>query len=255
MTRNIKVLILEDEKLNTERIKRLLHEIRSDVEILGALTSIKKTVDWLSRNDSPDLILMDVKLADGLSFEVFKLTEIKCPVIFTTAYDEFAIKAFKYNSIDYLLKPIDKDELESALLKFERTTGQLYLKKPIIEELIAKVQPKNYRTRFLVPFRNGFKKTDVEDIAFFYSSENICYANLFKGEKVVIPHTLESLEKELEPKLFFRANRQFIVHINSIENVHNYFNGKLKLNLKGNKNIDVLISRPKAPLFKIWLDY
>lgn len=250
-----KILILEDEKPNSDRIQRLMLKIRPNIQIVGVLTSVKKTVDWLSENECPDLIIMDIQLADGISFEVFNLAEVTCPVIFTTAYDEYAIKAFKYNSIDYLLKPIEKEQLEAAIVKFEKSVQQSNLEYPLIEELIAQIQQKDYRTRFLLPYRDGYKKVSVEDIAFFYSNLNISYAVLFNGEQNVVPHTLETLEQELEPKNFFRVNRQYIVHVNSIEKVHNFFNGKLKLKVKNCADDDLIVSRTKAPLFKTWLDY
>ena len=255
MKNGINILILEDEKLNSDRVERLLSEIRKDVNIVGVLPSIKKTVDWFAINEDPDLVLMDVKLADGLSFEIFDQVDIESSVIFTTAYDEYAIKAFKYNSIDYLLKPIDKNELASALQKFEGTAQKSHLEKPVIEELIAQVRPKKYRNRFLIPHRDTYKKVDVGNIAYFHSSQNICYAHLFAGEKMSVPHTLESLEQELDPDVFFRVNRQYIIHMDSIESVQDHFNGKLKLIIGKNKRIDVMISRIKAPLFKAWLEY
>ena len=255
MKDSIKILILEDEKLNSDRVERLLSEIRKDIEVVGVLPSIKKTVDWFAINDGPDLILMDVKLADGLSFGVFDQVDIENPVIFTTAYDEYAIKAFKFNSIDYLLKPIDKDELAAALLKFETTAQKSYLGKPVIEKLIAQMRPKKYRNRFLIPYRDTYKKVDVGDIAYFHSSHNITYAHLCAGEKLSVPHTLESLEQELDPEVFFRENRQYIVHVDSIEGVQDHFNGKLRLTLRDNEKTALMISRIKAPVFKTWLDY
>lgn len=250
-----KILILEDEKLNSERIKRLILKIRPNAEIVGVLASVKTTVSWLSENQSPDLIMMDVQLADGMSFEIFNLAEVNCPIIFTTAYDEYAVKAFKYNSIDYLLKPIEKDELEAAIVKFENSLQTSSNPQPKIEELLAYMQPKEYRNRFLIPYRDGYRKINVEDIAYFYSNMNVNYATLFNGEEVVVSQTLETLEQELDPKNFFRANRQYIIHVNSIENVHNFFNGKLKLKIKCSKDEDILVSRTKAPFFKLWLDY
>lgn len=131
-----KILILEDEQLNADRIQRLMLSIRPNTEILAVLTSVKKTVDWLATNENPDLILMDIRLADGVSFEIFNLADVKCPVVFTTAYDEYAVQAFKYNSIDYLLKPVEKDELEAAITKFENSLQRSYQQSPLIEELI-----------------------------------------------------------------------------------------------------------------------
>lgn len=250
-----KILILEDEKLNAERIQRLMGRIRPNMEIVGVLASVKKAVEWLVENKSPDLIIMDIQLADGLSFEVFNLTDVKCPVIFTTAYDEYAVKAFKYNSVDYLLKPVEEDELEAAITKFENSVQQPYQQQALIEGLLAHIQPKVYRKRFLLPYRDGYRKINVEDVALFYTHMNNNCAILFNGERVVVPQTLEALEQELDPKDFFRANRQYIVHINSIEKVHNFFNGKLKLKVKSSTDTDIIVSRIKAPLFKMWLDY
>jgi len=250
-----KILILEDEKLNSERIKRLILKIRPDAEIIDVLPSVKKAVSWLSENQCPDLIMMDIQLADGLCFEIFNLASVTCPVIFTTAYDEYAIKAFKYNSVDYLLKPIEKNELEAAIIKFENSVQYSTSQQPKIEELLAYIQPKEYRQRFLIPYRDGYRKINTEDVAYFYSNMNINYAKLFNGEEVTVSQTLETLEQELDPKNFFRANRQYIIHVNSIENVHNFFNGKLKLKIKQNKDEDIVVSRTKASSFKLWLDY
>ncbi|PYF72786.1 LytR/AlgR family response regulator transcription factor [Pedobacter nutrimenti] len=250
-----KVLILEDEKPNSDRIKRLISEIRPDLEIVGVLTSIQKTINWLTENSCPDLIMMDIQLADGISFEIFHLAEVKCPVIFTTAYNEYAVQAFKYNSLDYLLKPVEKDELEAAFTKFENSTKTSGPQSSLIEELLSRIQTKEYRSRFFLPYRDGYRKINVQDIAFFSSQMTITYANLANGEKIVVPQTLETLEQELEPKNFFRVNRQYILHVNSIEKVHNFFNGKLKLTVKNCPDTEVIVSRTKAPLFKTWLDY
>lgn len=245
-----KIVIIEDEKLNSDRLKRLLLELRPDTEIRAILDSVKGTINWFSQHPAPDLVMMDVRLADGISFEIFNQVKIDCPVIFTTAYDEYAVKAFKYNSIDYLLKPIEKEELEHALIKFESQVLN-----PSIENLLSYIQPKEYRTRFLLPYRDSYKTVMISEIAFFYSELNITYAKLYNGEKEVIAQTLENLELQLSPKEFFRVNRKYIVHLNAIQKVHNYFNGKLKIDLKNNPQEEVLISREKKSLFKTWMDY
>jgi len=250
-----KILIIEDEEANADRLQRFLLKIRPAMEVLDVLDSVKKSIAWLSENESPDLIIMDIRLADGLCFEIFQQADVKSPVIFTTAYDEYAIKAFKYNSIDYLLKPVDKDELEAAINKFEQLSTQSFDQQLLIEHLLTAMQPKAFRTRFLIPYRDGYQRINAGDVAFFYSQVGINYAHLFNGETVIIPQTLETLEQQLDPAVFFRANRQYIVHINSIEKVHNYFNSKLKLEIKNCTDPDVIVSRTKAPLFKAWLDY
>lgn len=251
-----KIVIIEDEKPNSDRLKRLLVELRPEVEILAVLDSVKESILWLTQTKvTPDLVMMDVRLADGISFEIFNQIQIACPVVFTTAYDEYAVKAFKYNSIDYLLKPIEKEELEHALLKFESQVQAPPLANPFIEDLLQYIQPKAYRSRFLLPYRDSYKTVLIDEVAFFFSELTITYAKLYSGEKEIIPQTLEKLEAQLNPKEFFRTNRKYIIHINSIHKVHNYFNGKLKIELKNNPDEEVLISREKNPLFKVWMDY
>ncbi|SEW52271.1 LytR/AlgR family response regulator transcription factor [Chitinophaga arvensicola] len=250
-----KILIVEDEDANADRLQRFLLKIRPTVEVPAVLDSVKKTITWLAENEAPDIIIMDIRLADGLCFDIFNQADVKSPVIFTTAYDEYAIKAFKYNSLDYLLKPVDQDELEAAVNKYERLNKPASGQQLSIDNLVAQMQPKEYRTRFLVPYRDEYKRIQVGDVAFFYSQLGINYANLFNGETVIIPHTLETLEQQLNPAVFFRANRQYIIHIDAIEKVHNYFNGKLKLEIKNGGDAEIVVSRTKAPLFKTWLDY
>ena len=250
-----KILILEDEEANADRLQRFLLKISPDSEVPAVLDSVKKATAWLSGNEAPDLILMDIRLADGLCFEIFNHADVKSPIIFTTAYDEYAIKAFKYNSLDYLLKPVDKDELESAINKYEQLAKPTFEQQLSIERLLTYIQPKEYRARFLVPYRDSYKRINVADVAYFYAQAGINYANLFNGETVIIPQTLETLEQQLDPAIFFRANRQYITHIDAIQKVHNYFNGKLKLEIKDCKDDDIIVSRTKAALFKTWLDY
>ncbi|MDR2269500.1 MAG: LytTR family DNA-binding domain-containing protein [Sphingobacterium sp.] len=253
--KNTKILILEDEKPNAERLERLLLELRPNAQILAVLESVKQAIAWLKENEAPDLIMMDVRLSDGLSFEVFNHIEIITPIIFTTAYDEYAVKAFKYNSVDYLLKPIESDELEAALKDFDEMSKPKGKLDPAIENLLSYLQPKQYRTRFLLPFRDSYKSVLVSNIAYFYTELNVTCAKLLTGEIEVIPHSLEQLEQELDTKSFFRVSRQFILQIDSIKQVHNYFNGKLKVELKNSPEVEVIISRKKAVLLKSWLGY
>ena len=249
------IVILEDEAPNSDRLQRLLIELKPSVRILAVLESVKTATEWFVKNESPDLVLMDVRLADGLSFEIFSYIEIKCPIVFTTAYDEYAVKAFKYNSLDYLLKPVEKDELEHALHKFEILQNNSTKLQVDIENLVASIQPNNYRTRFLLPYRDGYRSVQAGDIAYFSSESNASYAHFLSGDSIIIPQTLEKLERELDPKVFFRANRQFIIHIDSIKEVHNHFNSKLKIELKLESHAEIIISREKAPSFKTWMDF
>lgn len=247
------IVIIEDEEANSDRLKRMILNLRSNYQIKEILCSINKSVDWFLSNEHPDLLFLDIQLSDGVSFELFNLIELNCPVIFTTAYDEFALKAFKFNSIDYLLKPVQKDELEFAINKFESLENSDSEKNEALKKLLNFIDKKEFRTRFLVSYRDGFKQINVDSISYFFSEFGTTYAVSFDGEKNLIDHTLESLEEQLDQKIFFRANRQYIVSINSISQVHNYFNSKLKVDLKQLKN-EVIISRLKATSFKEWLD-
>jgi len=249
-----KVLIIEDEKLNADRLKRLLKEIKSSIIILDVLDNIADSINWLNTNDLPDLVMMDIRLSDGLSFEILEAIKVDCPIIFTTAFDEYAVRAFKFNSIDYLLKPVEKEELEHAIQKLDHLKDKQISQQPL-QGLLDFIYPKDFRSRFLLPFKDGYKTILVEDILFFYSEFKLTHAQLKCGTTEIVPQTMEELEQQLNPKVFFRANRQFIVHIDAIKRLHNHFNGKLKIEIKNNNQVEVLVSREKAQLLKNWLDY
>lgn len=246
------VLIIEDEKPNADRLKRLIHTAFPHLNILAVLECVGECIEWFRENEHPDVVMMDVRLSDGLSFEIFEKVEVKSPVIFTTAYDEYAVRAFKYNSIDYLLKPVDPKELQAA---FEKLMSQNAQKSPSLEGLLNFLHPKTFRTRFLLPYKDGYKTLLVSDIAYFYSEFKITRVKLYNGSEEVVPHTLEELEQQLDPKSFFRANRQFIVHMDAIQQVHNHFNGKLKVDIRNNPETEIIVSREKAGLLKNWLDF
>ncbi|MDV3664949.1 DNA-binding response regulator [Elizabethkingia anophelis] len=251
------ILIIEDERPNAERLKRLILRIKPQANILSVLESVSESVEWLDSHEKPDLIMMDIKLSDGLSFEIFDKTQlVDVPIIFTTAYDEYAIKAFKQYSIDYLLKPVDKDELAMAFEKYDQLDIMVNkATNPSIEKLLDEFRPKNYRTRFLLSYRDGFKTVMVSDVLYFYSEQKITKARLTDGTDEIIPHTMDELEQQLDPKLFFRANRQFIICINAVEHVYNYFNNKLKVTMRKNTDVEIIVSRDKAPLLKNWMGY
>ncbi|NJK98662.1 MAG: response regulator transcription factor [Bacteroidales bacterium] len=250
MTGNI--LIIEDEKPNSDRLQRLIRNIIPEATI-KVLESVGESVAWLRSNGHPGVILMDVRLSDGLCFEIFEQVKVDSPIVFTTAYDEYALKAFKMNSIDYLLKPIEQDELEAALAKVD-TVPRMQPGLPL-DNLIQCLKPTEFRTRFLLQYKDGYKTIRVEDIAYFYSEFKITRAKLHNGTEETIPNTLEELEQQLNPKLFFRANRQYIIHMDAIQFVNNYFNGKLKIVLRKDSNTDIVVSREKAILLKKWLDF
>lgn len=249
----MRILIIEDEKHNVSRLQRLLLEIDSTFEVVGILATVKDSIQWFKANVSPDVALMDIRLSDGLSFDIFDKIQIDCPVIFTTSYDEYAVRAFKVNSIDYLLKPIEKEELQGALDKVN------YIKKKVIsdmEQLIHLFQERKtiYRKRFLIPKHNGYKTIVMEDIDYFFSELKMTYLVTNKNDKIVLQQTLDDLEDELDPDLFFRANRQYIINVNGIQMIQNGINGKLKVLLKKGQLNEVIVSKDKAPLLKKWLD-
>ncbi|MDR0229152.1 MAG: LytTR family DNA-binding domain-containing protein [Flavobacteriaceae bacterium] len=251
----MKVLIIEDEVRNANKLCRLLQEIDTEIDILQVLESVNDSVLWLQEHSAPDLIFMDIRLEDGLCFEIFDQVEVKSPVIFTTSYDEYALKAFKVNSIDYIMKPVNEDELVNALEKFKLFCGNTIVNDPIkaiLKQL--EVKDKVYRSRFLIPFNDGFKTIRVEEIDFVFSEQKITRVGLQDKSSIIVGQTMEELEEELDPKFFFRANRQHILHIDSIGSIQNYFNGKLKVILKRDANREVIVSREKAPLFKSWLN-
>ncbi|MCW3467156.1 LytR/AlgR family response regulator transcription factor [Chitinophaga nivalis] len=251
----MRVVIIEDEKLSATRLKNMLFEISPDIEVLAMIDTITDSVAWFREHSHPDVALMDIRLADGLSFDIMTQTKLACPVIFTTAYDEYAIRAFKVNSIDYLLKPIEKDDLQQALEKVGSLQSQAD-PNTVVQQLLEFFKQKDitYRTRFLLPFRDGYKTVLVEDIDFVYSSFRITHLVLKDGSQETVAQTMDDLEEQLNPANFFRANRQHLISIQSIGSIHNYFNGKLKITLKRDPERELLISKEKAPAFKQWLD-
>lgn len=253
--KEMKVLVIEDEARNANKICRLLHELDSNIEIITVLESVSASVSWLKDNTAPDLIFMDIRLEDGLCFEIFDQIKVITPVIFTTSYDEYTLKAFKVNSIDYIMKPVQEEELKAALTKY-RTLCVAPVLEDSIQTILGHLHQKGtpYRTRFLIPYNDGFKAVKVDDIDFVFSEQRITRLSLVDKVIITIPQTMEELEEELDPKVFFRANRQHILHIDSIASIHNYFNGKLKVVLLKDSNREVIISREKAPLFKSWLN-
>lgn len=252
----MQVLIIEDEPLAQVELERLLQKVDSEIEILEFLDSIEESVKWLNSNPSPDLIFLDIQLSDGLSFEIFQKTEVKTPVIFTTAYDEYAIQAFKVNSIDYLLKPVDLEELEKSIKKFSEIKEQ-FSQNTFSEEKITQLlnfKKTNYKTRFVSRIGDNLKHIPIEEVAYFYAEDKTVFLVNTSGKEFIIDFTLETLEPLLEPSVFFRANRKFILKINSIKNVSRYFNGRLKITLEPKSIDEVLVSREKASIFKNWLD-
>ena len=247
-------LIIEDEQYNAELLKSLIEKSDNSAVLLAILPSIQESVEWLLTHPQPDLIFMDIRLADGLSFEIFKQTEIKSPVIFTTAYDEYALQAFKVYGAAYLLKPIIREELADAMEKVKRIQPQLSGDEAGLLLEMFRTQQKKYKSRFLLHFREMYKIVPVKEIDYVFLDLKTVYFKLLDGSSIAVPYNLEELEEQLDPQYFFRVNRQYILNINSIESIHKYFNEKSKIILKRDRDAEVIVSRIKMPQFKLWVD-
>jgi two-component system LytT family response regulator len=248
------ILIIEDEPLVAKDLQSHLSNLMPDAMQLGPLTSVSASVKWFNENPLPDLILSDIRLSDGSSFDIFEKLNLNCPIIFTTAYDEYAIRAFKLNSIDYLLKPIDVKELDSALKKYKTLSSQPVLADQLKSFLgsLGKEQ-KKYKERFLSLQRNTLVPVQAEDIVFFHKEELI-FIYTKENEKMIGEHqTLDEIESLVDPDKFFRVNRQYIVHVQGVERVKTTHKG-LTVQLKTPFNREIDISREKAVAFKSWLD-
>lgn len=256
------ILIIEDEKLAANRLRGLIETIDHTVEIVGMLDSIKSTVIWFETNQQPDLAFFDIQLADGLSFEIFDQVKVNCPVIFTTAFDEYALRAFKVNSIDYLLKPVDSEELKRAMDKYqhlhlskneEQVNQSTNISSPVMDKVLQMLT-KSYKNRFLVRAGEHIKTISVDQINFFYSMGKATFLNSSENKEYDIDYTLEELEVLLNPEHFFRINRKYIIALKSIKDIVNHSNSRLKLRLINSTDEEIIVSREKVTAFKSWLD-
>ena len=255
----MRALVIEDEPLIAKELVEKIKMVASDITIIDILPSLKTTRRWLMENAEPDLMFMDIQLSDGLSFDLFDQYHLQCPVVFTTAYDEFAIRAFKVNGVDYLLKPIDNEELERAINKC-RIIVESKLQFPTdIRELIKRFSDPaagktGYKEKFIVNSRHQWLPVYTKDIACFMK-ENLHYLYTFSGDKYILDFTtMEEIEELLDPKIFYRANRQYLVNIDAIQSIRLHENQKLTLTLKSPLKAEVDVSREKAPTFKKWFD-
>lgn len=248
----MKVILVEDEKHARDNLEHLLLEISPEIEILAKLESVKRTVEWLSNNQA-DLIFLDIHLADDLSFKIFDQIKVTTPVIFTTAYDKYALKAFKVNSIDYLLKPIDEEELAASIEKFKTTQSTSGVDYSQIQELIN--QPKKqYQQRFLVTRRDKIKSLVVDQIAFFEGEDRYVYLVNKEGNRFIVDYKLSDLEEILDPKIFFRLNRSFIAHFDAIDLITGVSKSRLKVELTPKAKRDIIVSSANTKHFKAWLN-
>ncbi|MEL1243182.1 LytTR family DNA-binding domain-containing protein [Flavobacterium sp. DGU11] len=248
------VIIIEDEKPAARLLQRKLQKL--DIEAGTMLHSVEEAINWFQNNPQPDLILLDIQLSDGLSFEIFETIPISSAVIFTTAYDEYALRAFKLNSIDYLLKPIDEDDLESAINKFRQRQPkpqQLSVDFDQIKRMLANPLEKSYKKRFTIKMGQHLKMINIEDTECFYSENKGTYIHTTDNRDYLLECTLEQLETELDPRQFFRVSRKFIVSVNAIKDIIVYTNSRLKVILPTYKDDEVIVSRERVNDFREWI--
>ena len=248
------IIIIEDEKPAARLLQRKLEKLNIQVGMM--LHSVEEAVDWFSKNEHPDLIFLDIQLSDGLSFEIFEKVEIKSAIIFTTAYDEYALRAFKLNSIDYLLKPIDEDDLEVAVAKFQTRLPKKELVQLDFEQIkmmLSNPFEKNHKKRFTVKIGQHLKVISTEEIECFFSENKGTYIHTFDGRNYLLENTLEILEQELDPENFYRISRKFIISMKAIKEIVVYSNSRLRLVLPTYCDDEVIVSREKVMDFKNWI--
>lgn len=250
----MKAVIIEDEEVMAESLRDLIRETEPNIHILAVLQSIEESVEWFQLNPMPDLVFLDIHLADGSSFNIFKEITITCPIIFTTAYDEYALKAFEVNSLDYLLKPIDKPELLRALTKYKNLTGDLVFDKEAFHDIMKSMKQSLtvYKSFFLVSERDKLIPLDVNDIAFITLENRWGKACTYTNKTYSLNESLDVLITRLNPNSFFRANRQYIIAHKAIKDISNWFGNKLSVNLKIPVEERILISRSRVKEFKNW---
>ena len=248
-------IIIEDEKPAARRLGRLLNEL--DVNVSTMLHSVEESIAWFQNNEHPELIFLDIQLSDGLSFEIFELIEVKSAIIFTTAFDEYALQAFKLNSIDYLLKPIDDEDLEKAVKKyqsFKPEKDRISVDFEDIKKLLVNPLEREYKKRFTARVGQHLKIINADEVECFYSENKGTYAATLDGRNYLLDTTLESLEEELSPKIFFRVSRKFYVNINYINDIISYTNSRLQIKLNHFKDQEIIVSRERVKDFKLWLE-
>lgn len=251
----MRVIIIEDEKPSARRLNRMLSNLGIEAETM--LHSVEESIDWFQNNEHPDLIFLDIQLSDGLSFEIFEVIDIKSAVIFTTAYDEYALQAFKLNSIDYLLKPIDNEELVNAMGQYQKLLPKkqsVTLDFDDIKKLLVNPIERAYKKRFSVKVGQHLKLINIDEIDCFFSENKGTYLHTSEGRNYLLDTTLENLEDELEPHTFFRINRKFFVNINAIKDMVSYTNSRLQIKLRSYNEQDVIVARERVKSFKDWLE-
>ena len=250
----MKVLIIEDEPLAAERLELLLKEYDPEIQVLAVIDTIADTIDWLRHKAAPDVILLDIHLSDGQSFEIFQQVEVQTPIIFITAYDQYALQAFELNSIHYLLKPVSLPDLAKALQKLQQFQLNTLQIKALWQQLLpTATSKKEYKSRFLVKVGDKMFYQSTDKVAYFFAEEKMVYLINEEGKKYIIEHSLEALEELLNPQDFFRINRKFLVHCKAVREIRPYHNSRLRLLLQPNSSIEAVVSRERVSEFKLWI--
>jgi two-component system response regulator LytT len=249
----MKIVIIEDEVAASSQLKFLLNQINVDYEILAVIETVEDAIKWFTANESPDLIFSDIQLADGISFEIYEQVKINVPIVFITAFDEFAIRAFKLNSVDYILKPLDADSLSFAIEKFNK---QQLVKQETLNELIKQhvFAQKSYRKSFLVRYRDKLLPIKTNEFAYFFIENGLVFGQLFDGRKLILDFKLEDLENQLDPQDFVRANRQYILSRESIVEIEPYINSRILIKTSPSSPYEAIISKEKVTSFKKWFE-
>jgi DNA-binding LytR/AlgR family response regulator len=248
----IKVVVIEDENLAAQRLGRIISQLPYNLQVIAFLDSVQNATKWFNDGNSADLAFMDIQLGDGLSFDIFASAKVNCPVIFTTAFDEYSLKAFKVNSIDYLLKPIDEQEVDAAVKKFLSLTNINDYNQKLAG--LLKTLTQKYKERFVIKVGEKIKTVETSDILYFFSMGKATFLHSKENREYDIEQTLEQLEEMISPLLFFRINRKYIIQINSIKDIISWTNSRLKINLKDCNDDDIFVSRERVKSFKDWLD-
>ena len=247
----MKAIIIEDEQHTAKRLQKMIQELDPEVEVIGVLDSIESSIAWFSENPHPDLIFQDIHLADGSGFEIYKSVKVDAPVIFTTAYDKYAIDAFQVNSIDYLLKPVTRDQLKNSLEKLKRLAGSG--KKADYEALATLLAPQSFQKRFMVRYGQKIKVINTTDIAYFFAVQGNNFFKVFDGMEYPSDYSLDKLEGMLDPDLFYRINRQFIINIHAIREMYSYSKSRVRIELEPPSEHETIASTERSGGFKKWL--
>lgn len=249
----MKAIIIEDEQPTALRLQKMIGDLDPDIQVVKILDSIESSISWLGSNPHPDLIFQDIHLADGSGFEIYRSIKVEVPVIFTTAYDQYAIEAFKVNSIDYLLKPVTRPQLKSSLEKFRQVTASRVKPQTDYEGLANLLSPAQYQKRFMVRYGQKIKVVNTSDIAYFYTVQNNNFFRTFDKSEYPSDFSLDKLEGMLDPEFFYRINRQIIININSIREMYTYSKSRVKIELDPPCDFETIASTERSGNFKKWL--